>query len=99
MVLHRKQSSALQDKVTIWLSQNFASNSAEVTEDKITHIIGADASQQSVSTQMVENNETSINQLCCPQTHVYQQWGRKHMRQAQSTETRAWEWEDKAGVG
>lgn len=43
MVLHGKESSAFQDKVTIWFSQNFASISDEVTKNKLTHIIGADA--------------------------------------------------------
>lgn len=83
MVLHGKQGSALQDKATICLSHNFTPNSAEVTKNMLTHTIAADASQQSASTWMVDNNETSINQLCCPQTHVYQQWGRKPTRQTQ----------------
>lgn len=43
MALHGKQSSAFQDKVTIWLPQNFASNSDKVTKNKLTCIIGADA--------------------------------------------------------
>lgn len=49
MVLHRKQGSVLQAKVTIWLSQNFTSNSAEVTKTMLAHTTGADASQQSAS--------------------------------------------------